>query len=136
VKVPAAWTQRAYGSGRYRFYDADESTFIQLSTQRTPSGSQEAVWAAAERYVERGGGDVASYARVGSFTPATLAGRDALDWEWTFVRGKDGQQRHVIERGAIIDGVSYQLYLSTPEARFAATRPLLDELAATFRLSA
>jgi hypothetical protein len=42
----------------------------------------------------------------------------------------------VVQRGAIIDGVSYQLYLSVPEDDFAATRPLLDEIAATFRLAA
>jgi hypothetical protein len=136
VKVPAGWTQRAYGDGRYRFYDSGEAKFFQLSTQRTTSDSQDAVWEAAERYVERGGGDVTSYTRVGSFTASTLAGRDARDWEWTFVRGKDGQRRHVVQRGAIIDGVSYQLYLSVPEDDFAATRPLLDEIAATFRLAA
>jgi hypothetical protein len=135
VEVPEGWTRREYEDGRFRFYNADETQFVQVDTMASRSGSQRAVWEAAERFVENGGGDVTRYARVGDFAPATLAGHDGLDWEWTFVHGRSGTPRHAIERGAIIDGVSYQLYVSGPEPDFALMRPLLDDIASSFRLT-
>jgi hypothetical protein len=135
VEVPEGWTRREYEDGRFRFYNADETQFVQVDTMVSRSGSQRAVWEAAERFVENGGGDVTRYARVGDFAPATLAGHDGLDWEWTFVHGRSGTPRHAIERGAIIDGVSYQLYVSGPEPDFALMRPLLDDIASSFRLT-
>jgi hypothetical protein len=135
VDVPAGWTRKEFENGRFRFYSPDESQFVQVDTMTTRSDSQQAVWEAAERFVENGGGDVTRYARVGDFAAARLAGADGLDWEWTFVHGRSGTPRHAIERGAIVDGVSYQLYLSGPERDFARLRPLLEEIAASFRLA-
>ncbi|HEY0360478.1 MAG TPA: serine/threonine-protein kinase [Mycobacteriales bacterium] len=135
VQVPEGWTKRQFENGRFRFYSADESQFVQVDTMATRSDSQRAVWEAAERFVANGGGDVTRYARVGDFGHARLAGHDALDWEWTFVHGRTGTPRHAVERGAIIDGVSYQLYLSGPEQDFARIRPLLDAVASSFRLT-
>jgi hypothetical protein len=135
VDVPEGWTKKEYENGRFRFYSTDESQFVQVNTMTTRSDSQQAVWRAAERFVRNGGGDVTEYARVGDFGHAELAGHDALDWEWTFVHGRSGTPRHAIERGAIIGGVSYQLYLSGPEQDFDRLRPLLDALSGSFRLT-
>jgi hypothetical protein len=135
VQVPDGWTKRTYESGRFRFYSPDDSQFVQVNTMTTRSDSQRAIWQAAERFVRNGGGGVTRYARVGDFRPATLAGHDGLDWEWTFVHGRTGTPRHAVERGAIVDGVSYQLYLSGPEDDFGRLRALLDAVSGSFRLT-
>jgi hypothetical protein len=135
VGVPAGWTKREFENGRFRFYNDDETQFLQVDTMATRSDSQQAIWEAAERFVANGGGGVTQYRRVGGFDAATLAGHDALDWEWAFVHGRSGTERHAIERGAIIDGVSYQLYLSGPERDFDRIRPLLEAVSSSLRLT-
>jgi hypothetical protein len=64
------------------------------------------------------------------------AGRAAADWEWTYQRRGETERRHVLGRGVVVDGRSYQLSLSTPESEFGRYRQVLDVIADSFRPSA
>jgi len=132
LAVPKGWEQT--DDSPLDFEDKDAERLFRVNV--LPAADQRAAFAAGESYARRGGGGITRYERLRlEDTPTRLAGRPAAEWEWTFTARKTSTRKHVLVRGITVDGTSYMLYLSVPEARFAADRAFLDEATRTFRLT-
>ncbi|HEY0486002.1 MAG TPA: serine/threonine-protein kinase [Mycobacteriales bacterium] len=131
VDVPSGWNPRE--GTPVRVYAPDERVWIQLYTQPVDSGDPAAVWQAADRANRRNGRNP-GYDLV-AITPVRAATHDAADWEWTYQREGESQRRHVLDRGIVVDGRSYQFALSAPESEFGRYRAVLDAVARSFRLA-
>jgi hypothetical protein len=134
VNVPAGWKLEWQTADRTRvrfFADPSKDVFLQLYAEKVGGTDQQRVWEAGERRQKKASAD---YARVADFAPSKIGDHDSLDWEWRFT-SKSGQHRHVLVRGVIIDGTSYQLYYSAPEDRYASGVGVLAEAARSFRLT-
>jgi hypothetical protein len=133
VSVPAEWTKQ--GVRPVRFHRPDQQVWLQLYAERVPANvTQLDVWSAghtrqltgtdAERTV--------GYKLIG-IRNATLHGRPGAEWEWTYL-SKTSAPRHTLYRGTVVNGISYQLAISAPEAEFAAARRTFDQVSQTFVL--
>jgi hypothetical protein len=133
VSVPAEWARQ--GTRPIRFYRPDRKVFLQLYTEKVPaSSSQQDVWAAGDAR-QLNGTDAertVGYTLLG-IRNADLHGHPGADWEWSY-QAKDNSRRHTLYRGTVVDGVSYQIAISAPEAEFAAARKTFDQVVQTFVL--
>ncbi|WP_163508755.1 serine/threonine-protein kinase [Fodinicola acaciae] len=131
VKVPAGWKQQ--GNSPVRFYDATGKVWIQVYSEHAGSSEQKKVWESGSRRQQRGVAGTSGYQLVG-YQNTQMGSFSSVDWEWTYQRDGEAERRHALYRGVVVDGRSYQLALSAPESQFAARRPVLDQVAATFKL--
>ncbi|MDQ1652284.1 MAG: eukaryotic-like serine/threonine-protein kinase [Cryptosporangiaceae bacterium] len=132
VQVPKGWKLQWDGTHtRAKFYNASGAVYVQLYQNKVGKASIEDVWKAGENYQKK---NVKDYARV-AFKPAKIAGQDALDWEWTYFSDKTNVTRHILDRGIVIDGTSYELYISAPDKQYAANVHLLDKVSESFRIT-
>jgi hypothetical protein len=60
-----------------------------------------------------------------------VAGQPGADWEFTHTYKGN---RHVIERGVVVDDTWYEFYLSTPEDTFAQSRSIISTVADSFAI--
>lgn len=132
VAIPDGWTQEVVQpSGIIQFRDPQDAIgggrFLRLYAAPANRTMQE-YFATADRTnkVELPGYQLIS---IGGSTAGT---RQSMDWEFTHRRPVD---RHVIDRGFILDGTAYSFYLSTREDQFAASKHILDASTASFALS-
>jgi hypothetical protein len=131
VRLPDGWQARP--GTPTRVYAPTGDVWLQLYTQPVSAADPTAVWEAADRS-NRSSGRNPEYSLVG-IRPTRAADHSAADWEWTYLRNGESERRRVLDRVVIVNGVSYQFALSAPESRFARYRPLVDEVAASFRLA-
>jgi hypothetical protein len=132
VQVPKGWKlQWDSTHTRAKFYNASGAAYIQLYQNKVGNASIEDVWKAGENYQKK---NVQQYTRL-AFKPAKIAGQDALDWEWTYFSARTNVTRHILDRGIIIDGISYELYFSAPEKQYATDVHLLDKVSESFRIT-
>jgi len=68
---------------------------------------------------------------------ARMAGQAGAEWEFTrrHGTGPEAITHRTLGRGIIIDNTAYIVYLSTREPNFAASQPILDRIAGSFKLS-
>ncbi|MFR9776972.1 protein kinase domain-containing protein [Micromonospora sp. MS34] len=67
-----------------------------------------------------------------NMTETTLAGKPAAEFEYTC--GDGDTKRHGVWRGAVQDGKVYSFYLTANDADFAASKPIFDAMATSFKL--
>jgi hypothetical protein len=132
VELPEHWTTS--GHSPVRAHSPSSRVWVQLYSQRVSSGDPTAVWQAADRVNGRNGPN--PQYRLVDIRDSRAAGRPASDWEWTYQRAGETERRHVLGRGVVVDGRSYQLSISAPESQFAQYRAILDVIANSFRPSA
>jgi hypothetical protein len=136
VMVPAGWTQSWQNSDHtlVRFYAdnaKDKGVFLQLHVESAGKGDQRHVWEAAERRQQK---STSQYERVGDFAASRIGDKDGLDWEWRYTTDR-GQRRHLLWRGVVIGGKTYQIDFSAPDDKYAAGVGVLDDVARSFRVS-
>jgi hypothetical protein len=131
VKVPQGWEAR---NRPVRITDPTGSVWVQLYTQRVAGNDLRALWNAADQSNKRDSSRNPDYQLVG-ITDARAGDRPAADWEFTYQRSGESERRRVLDRVVVVDGVSYQFGLSAPESQFAKYRSVLDELAASLRVT-
>jgi hypothetical protein len=132
TKVPKTWKPQWADKAhtRIKFYDASGAMYLQLYAQRT-SATQQEIWSGGEGYQKK---KLQDYKRL-AFKPAKVGGKDALDWEFTYYNAQEKVTRHILDRGIVINGTSYQLYFTAPEDKFETNAPLLDAVAKSFELT-
>jgi len=133
VNVPAGWT-RNEGGVYVDFLDpeADGARKVRLlieSLDTTPRRMLEN----AEKNLKKPTTCPAPYARV-DLRDTTLAGHPAAELEYTCGEGE--KARHGIWRAIVVDGKAYSFYLTVPDARFAESKVIYDEMVRSFELTA
>jgi hypothetical protein len=75
----------------------------------------------------------APYERVG-LREAQLDGKPGAELEYTC--GEGDQMRHGIWRAIVVEANAYHFYLTVPDAQFAASKVIFEEMVRSFRLTA
>ncbi|MFS8478394.1 MAG: serine/threonine-protein kinase [Micromonosporaceae bacterium] len=133
VNVPAGWTRKE--GGVYVDFldpDADGTRKVRLLIEdlnTTPRRLLES----AEKNLMKTSTCPAPYARV-DLRDTTLAGQPAAELEYTCGEGE--KARHGIWRAIVVDGKAYSFYLTVPDARFAESKVIYEELVRSFQLAA
>jgi hypothetical protein len=135
VDVPAGWTPR--DGTPVRVSNPGKPVWLQLHAETFGSRDPAAVWRAADRSNRNDAGSSArnpEYELV-NIRATRAADRSAADWEWTYLRTGESERRHVLSRGVVVAGRSYQFSVSAPESLFDQYRGILDVVANSFRLT-
>lgn len=131
IDVPRGWSRQTQSNGDVRFRDPHGRI---LGLQRVGSAATtiRRYWDAADAATSSQPG----YRLIG-IRSAKLGGRTGADWEFTRIQGTGATAttHRTVGRGIILDNTAYIIYLSTVEREFAASRPVLDRVAASFQLS-
>jgi hypothetical protein len=130
VGVPAGWTLEEKSAGVVDLNEpGDTGRFLRLITVGSAKPALEQLTSAERSFAAND-----SYAPYRQLKLATVdyRGYDTADWEFTFGSG----QRHVLYRGAVVDGQTYGLYLSVPADRWEESKAVFQAAAATFRVTA
>jgi hypothetical protein len=135
VDVPAGWTPR--DGTPVRVSSPGKPVWLQLHAETFGSSDPAAVWRAADRSNRNSAGGSARNPgyELMDIRPTRAADRSAADWEWTYLRTGESERRHVLSRGVVVAGRSYQFSVSAPESLFDEYRGILDVVANSFRLT-
>jgi eukaryotic-like serine/threonine-protein kinase len=125
VAVPRGWEPQVKPRGVVDVRDPASSRFLRLI--RTSTGADPlAQLTAAEGTFKQ---DHQDYHRV-RLESVDYHGYPTADWEFTY--SNDGSIRRVLYRSFQVDGASYAIYLSAPEAQWTDSRRFFDTATATF----
>jgi len=131
VNVPQSWTESKPKSGSYvDFLDGNTTRKILINVESSGSDPQKFL-GVAEHGLERGS-TCKDYHRV-AMTDITLDGHAAAQLEYTC--GTGATERHGIWAAATIGGKAYEFFLTVPDADFAASKPIYDEMVASVKLT-
>jgi hypothetical protein len=128
VNVPKDWEKS--GSSYVDFVDPAGGRKVRINVE-TANGTAQHFFQTAESGLKRPSICPTPYHRVG-LRDAQLAGRDGAELEYTC--GSGDQMRHGIWRAIVVDGKAYHFYLTVPDAQFAASKVIYDEMVRSFQL--
>ena len=128
VNVPKAWTRS--GAGSYvDFTDPASARWIRINIEQTGATAMQFL-RNAETGLQNPSRCAAPFTEVG-LREAELAGRPAAELEYTC--GTGDTKRHGIWRAVVVDGSAYHFYLTVPDARFAESKIIFDEMVRSFQ---
>jgi len=135
VDVPAGWEQRV--GGTYVDYVGSNDTKVRLLVEKKRTSEIALDGAESFQGDKERSGDISNFQTVRrEKTDQQLGGQETWEWEWTYVDTKSGQARRVLWRNTVVNGRSYNVYISAPDEGFDKNRRLLDAMTKTFRLTA
>ncbi|GAA1806132.1 protein kinase [Planosporangium flavigriseum] len=136
VNVPQGWRQSPPKTGGYMdFVDpANTERWVRINVEKTSQPTGRAVLEAAARRFQAPSGGCPGYQQV-QFGDTKLAGVDGAAFEYTCAPpGKP--LRHGRWTAIVVNGLTYQVTLSVPEADFGTSKSINDEMTRSFRLVA
>jgi hypothetical protein len=131
LNVPKGW-KRANGGLFVDFTDPDDrGRRVRIITEDS-DGEPDGFMRVAERGLKKNKACAKPYNRV-DLRETELAGQVAAELEYTC--GEGSAMRHGVWRAIVSGGTAYSFYLTTPEDRFAETKPIFDEMVRSFALA-
>ncbi len=128
VNVPKAWTRS--GAGSYvDFTDPASARWIRINIEQTGATAMQFL-RNAETGLQNPSRCPAPFTEVG-LREAELGGRPGAELEYTC--GTGDTKRHGIWRAVVVDGSAYHFYLTVPDARFAESKIIFDEMVRSFQ---
>jgi hypothetical protein len=128
VAVPAGW-QRSTAAGGTRFTDPAGGRYV-LVAMRDPAGpSAVGAWRDQERSFRK---SHASYERLRLEKVEVEGSSDAADWEFRYEDG--GAVLHALDRGQVVDGRGYAVYVQSRESSWQESQPVFDRVQSSFRV--
>ncbi len=129
VDVPKGWTRTTNGS-YIDFRDPDAERKIRINVEKS-AGTARRFLQTAESGLKNPSRCPAPYRQI-ALRDAVLGGHDGAELEYSC--GSGDNHRHGVWRAVVVDGNAYHFYLTVPDSQFEASRPILDELVASFRV--
>jgi hypothetical protein len=130
VNVPKDWTQSA-ASSYVDFTDSTGKRKIRINVENA-SGTAQKFLQQAESGLKGRSTCPSPYQRVGLREVATGALPGA---ELEYTCGRDEDMRHGLWRAVVREGKAYHFYLTVPDAEFAESRAIYDEMVRSFQLT-
>jgi hypothetical protein len=130
LNVPKDW-KRSNGGSYVDFTDPAGGRKVRINVENA-SGNAQKFLQSAESGLKSPSRCPSPYHRVG-LKAAPLAGRDGAELEYTC--GSADGMRHGIWRAVVVDGKAYHFYLTVPDAHFAESKVIYDEMVRSFRLT-
>ena len=128
VNVPKAWTRS--GAGSYvDFTDPASARWIRINIEPTSATAIQFL-RNAETGLRNPSRCPAPFAEIG-LGEATLGGQPGAELEYTC--GTAETMRHGIWRAVVMNGSAYHFYLTVPDARFAESKIIFDEMVRSFQ---
>jgi flagellar basal body-associated protein FliL len=130
VNVPKDW-KKSTGKTYIDFTDPAGGRKVRINIESASSTAQKFLQV-AENGLKTSGNCSSPYHRVG-LKAAPLAGRDGAELEYTC--GSADAMRHGIWRAVVVGGKAYHFYLTVPDAQFADSKVIYDEMVRSFKLT-
>jgi len=128
VNVPKTWTRS--GAGSYvDFTDPASLRWIRINIEQTGATAMQFL-RNAETGLQNPSRCPAPFTEIG-LREAELGGRPGAELEYTC--GTGDTKRHGIWRAVVVDGSAYHFYLTVPDARFAESKIIFDEMVRSFQ---
>jgi hypothetical protein len=137
--LPNSWkASQPSGDTTYfvQFTDpADEGAWIRMQMDNAGKRTAEAFLRSAGNGLAGNKKTYTGYQEVGLQTGLRLGGRPAAQLEYELTVKSSGQHRHALWLATVSGGKVYEVYMSVPESRFAAEKPVFDQAVSTFKFS-
>jgi eukaryotic-like serine/threonine-protein kinase len=130
VNVPKDW-KKTTGGSYIDFTDPAGGRKVRINIENA-SGTAQKFLQGAESGLKNPSRCPSPYHRVG-LKAAPLAGRDGAELEYTC--GSADAMRHGIWRAIVVGGKAYHFYLTVPDAQFADSKVIYDEMVRSFKLT-
>ncbi|MFF5174348.1 serine/threonine-protein kinase [Micromonospora sp. NPDC000089] len=133
LMVPKGW-QKATGGSYVDYVDpADEGRKVRILAEKW-KGTPDRWAEVAQNFLRTKSTTCGKpYTQVAMNDQGT-AGKPGVQFEYTC--GEGDAMRHGVWRGVLSDGKMYSFYLTSSQANFAESKPIFDEMAKTFQLTA
>jgi eukaryotic-like serine/threonine-protein kinase len=132
VKVPKGWQRSARGSWVDYVDPQDRLRKVRILVEPGRIDPHRFAQETAPRGIQKSGNCAKPFTLV-SVTDVQVAGHPGAQLEYTC--GGGGSMRHGVWRETTVNGRMYSFYLTSTDARFAASRAVFDEMARTFALT-
>ena len=136
VNIPKGWTKKQLGNASAPYYDitdpADPNRRIRVNIEKASNTPRAFLESAENRLKTTPSSCAQPYAHV-DMTDNKLDGHDAAILEYTC--GAGDQQRHALWNAVVQGGKSYHFFVTVPEAKFAESRIIFDEMVRSFKLT-
>jgi serine/threonine protein kinase len=133
VQVPKGWERKSAGDWVDFVDPADNGRKVRILAEKWSGTSTRWAEVAENGLKTKSKSCVKPYNQV-SMTAQQLAGEPAAEFEYTC--GTGGAMRHGVWRGVVHNGKVYSFYLSSTDAKFAASRPIFDAMVTSFQFTA
>ncbi|MGI5178937.1 serine/threonine-protein kinase [Dactylosporangium sp. CA-152071] len=137
VNVPKGWTRKELGAATAPYFDitdpADPNRRIRVNIEKASNTPRAFLQSAENRLKNTPASCAAPYNHV-DMTDNKLDGHDAAVLEYTC--GSGDQQRHALWNAVVLGGKSYHFFVTVPEAKFAESKVIFDEMVHSFKLAA
>jgi hypothetical protein len=128
VDVPAGWRRSSTSAGT-RFTDPAGGRYV-LVAMRDPAGpSAVGAWRDQERSFRK---SHRSYERLRLETVEVAGSTDAADWEFRYEDG--GAALHALDRGQVVDGRGYAVYVQSRESDWQESQAVFERVESSFRV--
>jgi serine/threonine protein kinase len=133
VQVPKGWERKSAGNWVDFVDPADNGRKVRILAEKWSGTSTRWAEVAENGLKTKSKSCVKPYNQI-SMTEQQLAGEPAAEFEYTC--GTGGAMRHGVWRGVVHNGKVYSFYLSSTDAKFAASRPIFDAMVTSFQFTA
>jgi serine/threonine protein kinase len=123
MSVPTGWVVTRDGS-RVRIDEPGTTRYLLVDQTSTPKKDPAKDWQKQEKSVSR---RLPNYQRL-SIAPVDFRGYPAADWQFTYAT-----RTQVINRGFVVGGRGYALYLSAPRETWDQSMQVFQEAASSFQ---
>jgi hypothetical protein len=132
VNVPKSWTKQPANGGYTDFFDPDDKGRKVRVNVESGSSPRKFLEVAENNLKTRTSTCSPPYTRV-NLTDVTLDNKAGAQLEYTC--GSGAQQRHALWAATIINGKSYEFFLTVPASRFDESRIIYEEMVRSFKVS-
>lgn len=133
VHVPADWKRANTRNFAQFHHPADASSWLRINV--VPDSRQPGqILRASHRGFAQGCCGLTNYRRL-ALRNATLDGQRGAELEYVATNAATGQRRHGIWRVIVVDGRSYQVYMSVPQPRFKEHSTVFAEAVRSMRVT-
>ncbi|MFG2053644.1 serine/threonine-protein kinase [Micromonospora sp. NPDC048930] len=131
LQVPKGWDKRTSGGVFVDFVDPQQDgRKVRVLAEKWDGTPTRWAESASRNLRDRSKACAKPYEQL-AMTETTLAGKPAAEFEYTC--GDGDTKRHGVWRGVVQDGKVYSFYLTANEADFAASKPIFDAMASSFK---
>jgi hypothetical protein len=132
VNVPTGWKRSDNRNFAQFHYPGDITSWLRINVVPDNRTATQILRASHRNFVS-GCCDLTDYRRLG-LRPAGLDGHRGAELEYVATRVGSGQRRHGLWRIVVVNGRSYQVYMSVPQDRFRQHAKVFAEAVRSLRV--
>jgi hypothetical protein len=133
VNVPADWQRKGAGVWVDFVDPVDANRKVRILVENSNADPMKFMQSASSRLSKNATGNCARPYNQVALAQVEQAGQPAAELEYTC--GAGAGMRHGVWRAVVTGGKAYSFFLTTPDSRFAESRPVFDEMVRTFEVT-